>query len=768
MVRALGASVVAASVLAGALVSVHGPAEAALTPSTCADIEQLAENFAGHAHVAVVDLQSGERCDFDAATPTRSASLYKLFVMLEVFDQVDRGALSFDDWLTIEPRHTIDDPEGFRATVSRTVSIGEAVDEMITVSDNGSAVALMERLTYDRVATIASRFDFPGTTLAEDTYETSAEDVASFFERLYAGELINPLASGRMLEILRRQRINTMLPLGLPEGTTLAHKTGNLDYYAHDAGLVTAPGGSYVVVAMTEADPLPGIEASYTFIPALASLTYDALAEPRPIGTPVETFAPAPAAATVAQPAADAGLAGSTPVIEAAPASVQPIPTVTPSWFPIEVPPAAGASAAGVAAMAMALATFAIWTRRRGAHEHVVSISAQESGDSRMTITRRPDYAADEPRDPSRKDPVMRLRKQQNDDTGNDAITESEAATVSGQEAQLTPAAAANTTATAANAALTSTAASAPGVIDSPRLRRLAQYFSVQKEMLDGVRSDVEQETAPLIDLLLRQANTMQRVMSNLDERLRPLETYAETEEANLAKLRERLSEDGTEFLNRSFSDYIAQQRERINDTRTRIGEQRVPFERFADDEQGAVETALARFDQDVALLEEIQAEQRRVTTRLLEAMRSDTFLAVKDYLAERHEALVDLSERNVTDPTAIAGALRAKASAVPQAPSNAPGAQHLAEVLRSTSEADARFAKPAEAAAARASAEAKKARTAQTNGANSTNGNGSNGATHAEADTSTEDTGAPADSKLIEAVDEMTEQESRSVTRTS
>ena len=768
--RAFGATVLAAVVVAGSLLSAPRAAHAAPSPLACTDIEQLARDFTGSAHVAVVDLESGERCDVDAATPVRTASLYKLFVMLEVFDEVDRGALSFDDLLVIEPRHTIDDPLEYRAPFARTVSIGEAVDLMITVSDNGSAVALMERLSYDRVATIASRFGFPGTTLAEDTYETTAEDVARFFERLYAGELVNPLASGRMLEILRRQQIQTMLPVGLPPGTTIAHKTGNLDYVAHDAGLVTAPGGSYVVVALTEADPFPGIEASYTFIPALSALTYEAYAEPRPLVdvAPIETPGSVPVAASPAAVAPRTSIAQGAPPLEA-PASTPgrqvagagAIPTVTPSWWPIEIDSTAGAGAAGFAAMAMAVATVAIWARRRGAHGAAeITISSQESGDSRMTMTMRPDYAAEESPDPSRKDPDMRLRKQQSDDAGTDDMVASQE--TSGLQKPLTPAAAANTTATAATAlsATSATSATATGVIDSPRLRRLAQYFSVQKDLLDGVRSDVEQETAPLIDLLLRQANTMQRVMSNLDERLRPLETYAETEEANLAKLRERLSEDGTEFLNRSFSDYIGVQRERIEETRSRIGQQRVPFERFADDEQSAVETALARFDQDVALLEEIQAEQRRVTTRLLEAMRSDTFLAVKDYLAERHEALVDLSERNITDPTAIAGALRAKASAVPQAPSNAPGAQHLAEVLRTTGEADARFAKPAETAAAAAkaaSADAKKARASQTNG---------NGAADTASEATPEAATTPADPELIEAVGDLTEQGSRSVTR--
>jgi hypothetical protein len=228
--------------------------------------------------------------------------------------------------------------------------------------------------------------------------------------------------------------------------------------------------------------------------------------------------------------------------------------------------------------------------------------------------------------------------------------------------------------------------------VESPRLSRMAQYFLEQGELLSQMRTQIEQETSPLIDLLIRNEDTLSYVIANFDERLRPLEAYATTEERNLAELQNRLTGEGGDHLARSFSEYLTAQRQRIDETRARITQQREPFLRYREDQQQAIEVALSRFDGDISALEDILAEQRRVTMRLLDAMRSEAFVAVKDYLAERHDILVDVVTNKVTDPGQIADAMRASRTNVPKQTQGA-GAEHLNQVLRATDESDRRFA---------------------------------------------------------------------------
>lgn len=231
-----------------------------------------------------------------------------------------------------------------------------------------------------------------------------------------------------------------------------------------------------------------------------------------------------------------------------------------------------------------------------------------------------------------------------------------------------------------------------PQAVESARLNRIAQYFASQAELLSQMRSQIEQEPSPLIDLLIRNEDTFSYVLANFEEKLRPLETYATTEERNLAELQNRLTGDGGDHLARSFSDYLNAQRQRIDETRNRIAQQRDPFLRFRDDQQQAIEIALSRFDGDIAALEDVLSEQRRVTMRLLDAMRSEAFVAVKDYLAERHEVMVDVATSKTTDPGRIADSLRSRRANVSKQGQGA-GAEHLNQVLRATDESDRRFA---------------------------------------------------------------------------
>jgi beta-lactamase class A len=61
-----------------------------------------------------------------------------------------------------------------------------------------------------------------------------------------------PESSDRMLEILKHQEFNEKIPAGLPPGTPVAHKTGDITKVHHDAAIVYPPGESpYVLVVLT-------------------------------------------------------------------------------------------------------------------------------------------------------------------------------------------------------------------------------------------------------------------------------------------------------------------------------------------------------------------------------------------------------------------------------------------------------------------------------------------------------------------------------------
>jgi hypothetical protein len=107
----------------------------------------------------------------------------------------------------------------------------------------------------------------------EDNYAT-ARGIGTYFTLLANRKLVSPAASDRMLKRLQRQEINDRIPAQLPEGTLVAHKTGNLAGVVHDAGILFTPHGPRVLVAMTwDADD----DAANDFIAHLASTVYAAV-----------------------------------------------------------------------------------------------------------------------------------------------------------------------------------------------------------------------------------------------------------------------------------------------------------------------------------------------------------------------------------------------------------------------------------------------------------------------------------------------------------
>jgi beta-lactamase class A len=72
-----------------------------------------------------------------------------------------------------------------------------------------------------------------------------------------------------MLEILERQKFNEGIPAGVPAGTVVAHKTGELTKLHHDAGIVYAK-RPFVVVVLVKG--MEDFKASGTLI---ADITHE-------------------------------------------------------------------------------------------------------------------------------------------------------------------------------------------------------------------------------------------------------------------------------------------------------------------------------------------------------------------------------------------------------------------------------------------------------------------------------------------------------------
>jgi beta-lactamase class A len=181
-----------------------------------------------------------------------SASLYKLFVARELLRRVHAGTL--DRGAPAVP-----------AADGAARSAGECIRDMIVVSDNPCGVWGLGQVGSGRLDATLARDGFGGTSLASPQHTTAA-DVARFFERARDGTLLGSggeAATAELYGLLREQRVSDRLPVGLPPGTPLAHKTGDRVHWAHDAGIISAPGGEVLLVVLSGPWPAPCCDADH-------------------------------------------------------------------------------------------------------------------------------------------------------------------------------------------------------------------------------------------------------------------------------------------------------------------------------------------------------------------------------------------------------------------------------------------------------------------------------------------------------------------------
>ncbi|MCL4339268.1 class A beta-lactamase-related serine hydrolase [Patescibacteria group bacterium] len=228
------------------------------TPNLKDIVENSLRDAPGTYGIVIQNLRTGENYFYNEHTSFNAASLYKLWVMAQTFDQIQKGLLSENDILSqdiqvLNSEFDIDPSYADQTLGTVTMSTDDALNKMITVSDNDAALLLSDKLTLSSVSDFLSKNNFQESRLGEPPV-TTPYDIAMFFEKLYSGELADSDSTWKMTDLLKKQALNGKIPKYLPPETVIAHKTGEIDTYTHDAGIVYSPKGDYVIVIMTESD----------------------------------------------------------------------------------------------------------------------------------------------------------------------------------------------------------------------------------------------------------------------------------------------------------------------------------------------------------------------------------------------------------------------------------------------------------------------------------------------------------------------------------
>lgn len=230
----------------------------------------LIDAHKGTVAIAVKHLKTGESFTHRANEPMPTASLIKLPVMVEVYQQAHEGKLKLTDPITLRQADKVPGSGILTAHFSDGASflLVDAVRLMIAFSDNTATNMVVDKIGLPATAARMATLGFPNTKLHSKVFKretsvfpersetfglgsTTAGEMLSLLEQLHAETLVSPEASKAMLEHLKKCDDKDKFPRFLPAGTVIAHKTGSVNEARTDAGIIFSPSGPIALCVLT-------------------------------------------------------------------------------------------------------------------------------------------------------------------------------------------------------------------------------------------------------------------------------------------------------------------------------------------------------------------------------------------------------------------------------------------------------------------------------------------------------------------------------------
>lgn len=195
-------------------------------------VHDAAKKYSANIVVRQLDAP-GWTAENSATLSTPSASTYKLFVAMRLFDDMNRGKVGWNDPM-----------------LDTTVS--GCFDRMTIASTNPCATewlsqwgrSNMNQYVYQRGFSTGTTFTSPTAT------HTTAADLTKFMVGLHDGSLVSGAQRDRLLRSLSVHPYRD----GIPSGSAgrVYDKVGFLWDYVHDTAIVQHPRGTYVLTVMTK------------------------------------------------------------------------------------------------------------------------------------------------------------------------------------------------------------------------------------------------------------------------------------------------------------------------------------------------------------------------------------------------------------------------------------------------------------------------------------------------------------------------------------
>lgn len=303
---------------------------AATTQNRLSDAFKLfAEQTDGTVGVALQAVDGKDMATLNAGTTFPMASTFKIAVAGKIFERIDKGEISLDQMVTVDPKLLV----GSYGMAIQTphpgiaLSVHNLLEFMLTQSDNTSTDVLVQLaggpaavnawlraqgITGQRVDNDTAHLLYraigietpgPGTfkenveaafkanpalqdrdgprapnaPFNADPRDTSTpEAMVQLLLRIHSGKAMSATSTKTLIGIMERCRTGGNRLKGLlPSDTVIAHKTGTLSSVANDVGIITLPNGRQFAIAVFVKGDTRGTTTQDKVIADIARVAYD-------------------------------------------------------------------------------------------------------------------------------------------------------------------------------------------------------------------------------------------------------------------------------------------------------------------------------------------------------------------------------------------------------------------------------------------------------------------------------------------------------------
>lgn len=239
------------------------------------EVQDLARAHRGGVALYAKNLTTGETVSLDAMRPVQTASVIKLPLMLQAFEQVKAGKLKLSDPLVLTKENQVGGSgilqfmdTGLRLTLQDMITL------MMTLSDNTATNMLIDAVGLAPTNEMLSHMGLTNTYFYKKVFKpaegpmppdqkkfglgkTTAEEMAKIMESIYRCDLGDRALCIEMITIMRNQQYRAMLPRYLQgsdsseDVSPIADKIGALDDVRNDVALVYTKRGPLIISIFT-------------------------------------------------------------------------------------------------------------------------------------------------------------------------------------------------------------------------------------------------------------------------------------------------------------------------------------------------------------------------------------------------------------------------------------------------------------------------------------------------------------------------------------